>query len=211
MDSQNPKVFLNNVVEFGAATDEEAIMAHRHDFGVVLNELQLLGQGVEVGVCEGDYSFQILSHWKGRKLYSIDPWRAFGEEYQDVNNVSQELHERRYQAVKSRLASFKERSEIIRKTSLEGALLFENETLDFVYLDAQHSYEAVKADIQAWYPKLKKGGILSGHDYFDAVLDCGVFGVRQAVKEFAESQKLKIYISGETHESEIESWFVVKR
>lgn len=53
----------------------------------------------------------------------------------------------------------------LRMTSLEAAKLYQDESLDFVFLDASHKYEDIKADIEAWYPKVKPGGIFSGHDY----------------------------------------------
>jgi hypothetical protein len=62
--------------------------------------------------------------------------------------------------------------------SPEIADSFENESLDMVFLDANHAYESVIKDIDAWYPKVKKGGIFSGHDYIDSQP-----GVVKAVKE----------------------------
>jgi len=53
----------------------------------------------------------------------------------------------------------------IRATSVEAAALFEDDSLDAVFVDGDHTYPAVKADIEAWLPKLKKGGILCGDDY----------------------------------------------
>lgn len=53
----------------------------------------------------------------------------------------------------------------IRNTSYEASLLFENNTLDFVYIDANHTYEHVKNDILTWKEKLKSNGIMAGHDY----------------------------------------------
>lgn len=53
----------------------------------------------------------------------------------------------------------------VNKTSLEAAQEFNDESLDFVYIDADHSYKSVVEDIQAWKQKVKRGGILSGHDY----------------------------------------------
>ena len=49
-------------------------------------------------------------------------------------------------------------------TSVEASKLYENESLDFVFIDACHEYSCVKEDIIAWYPKIKKGGVLAGHD-----------------------------------------------
>lgn len=53
----------------------------------------------------------------------------------------------------------------IRKTSLEAVNSYDNRSLDFVFIDASHKYNDIKADILAWYPKVKKGGYLCGHDY----------------------------------------------
>lgn len=69
----------------------------------------------------------------------------------------------------------------IRMTSLEASMLYEDESLDFVFIDASHKYEDVLDDIKAWYPKVKKGGIFAGHDYPSWP------GVVQAVDEFFNS------------------------
>ena len=73
-----------------------------------------------------------------------------------------------------------------RMTTNEAAGLFKDESLDAVFIDADHSYEAVKMDIQNWMPKVRKGGILAGHDYNSAWP-----GVIKAVNEiFLEAQKI---------------------
>jgi predicted O-methyltransferase YrrM len=53
----------------------------------------------------------------------------------------------------------------VRLTSVEAAATYEDSSLDFVFIDADHSYESVREDIIAWWPKVKAGGIISGHDY----------------------------------------------
>lgn len=67
---------------------------------------------------------------------------------------------------------------VIKSCSWEAAALFEDNSLDFVFVDADHQYESVKKDIIAWYPKLKAGGIMAGHDYISK------FGVAEAVNSF---------------------------
>lgn len=53
----------------------------------------------------------------------------------------------------------------IKSYSWEAAKFFEDESIDFCFIDADHSYESVKKDILFWYPKVKKNGIIAGHDY----------------------------------------------
>jgi len=72
--------------------------------------------------------------------------------------------------------------------SATAADLFEDSSLDFVYIDADHSYAAVKSDLEAWYPKLKPNGILSGHDYGSAFKD----DVIKAVDEFLKLHNLQL-------------------
>ncbi len=62
-------------------------------------------------------------------------------------------------------ASFGIKPKIYQMTSKEASKLIKNETLDLVFIDAEHSYEAVKDDIKNWLPKIKAGGIICGHDY----------------------------------------------
>ncbi len=78
-----------------------------------------------------------------------------------------------------------ERFMIIPQPSEQAANIFDNNSLDFVYIDASHDYESVKQDLQLWYPKLKTNGIMAGHDY-------GWEGVKQAVDEFAKEKNLNI-------------------
>ena len=67
---------------------------------------------------------------------------------------------------------------MIRKSSFDAVNDFEDESIDIVFIDANHSYESVKNDIDLWLPKVKTGGVLSGHDY-----SISFFGVIQAVNE----------------------------
>ncbi len=77
--------------------------------------------------------------------------------------------------------------------------------LDFVYVDAQHHYEAVKQDIEMWAPKIRRGGILAGHDYLDGMVAGSLYGVRKAVGEFVDRTGVKLLVSREPNHP---SWFV---
>jgi hypothetical protein len=183
-----------------------AYLHSREHLAHVLNARRLLGEGAEIGVQDGLFSEALLNVWQGSRLYSVDPWRVFpGSWYVDVANVSRSEHDRRYDETTERLKRFGVRSCIRRQASNEAVEGFEDGQLDFVYLDAQHHYEAVKEDVALWYPKVRKGGLLAGHDYLDGHIPEGIFGVKSAVDEFVKAMGLKLAIS---HERKFKSWVV---
>jgi predicted O-methyltransferase YrrM len=75
-------------------------------------------------------------------------------------------------------------------SSLEASKLFNDDSLDFVFIDAAHDYDNVVADLKAWYPKIKKGGVLAGHDFYpDQPTWCDVY---KAVKDVFGTNYLEI-------------------
>jgi predicted O-methyltransferase YrrM len=88
---------------------------------------------------------------------------------------------------------FKQRACIIRDLSVEAAKLFPDETLDFVYIDAGHDKKSVNEDLNAWYPKVRTGGLIIGDDYFDGLFhleglpnSTTLVEVKSAVDDFAK-------------------------
>ena len=161
---------------------------------------------VEVGVQGGGFAAYMLKKTNPKQLFLIDCWV-----YQDPNiyddeeaNVSNDLQENLYQETKQRFAN-DSRVTVLRDFSKNAVSQFADESLDWVYIDANHSYDAAKEDIDLWWPKIKRGGILSGHDY--AVRP--FFGVVQAVNEFLIKNSLSF--SCLTVEEHIyDSWAVQK-
>jgi len=157
----------------------------RLELPVVLNARRLTGTAVEVGVDEGIFSEYLLEYWHGRKLLSVDPWLEMPpDEYTDTCNTPQATMEEKYESTKRRLVPFGDRSDIRRETSVEAAARVTPGSIDFVYLDARHSYEGVMEDLQVWFSLVRRGGLMAGHDYNDGVFVEGVHGVRSAVDEF---------------------------
>ncbi len=181
----------------------------RDEIPVLLNTRNLVGQGAEIGVRDGRFSDHLLETWKGT-LISIDPWLAFDpDEYVDRSNVSQEEQDHLYLETQVRLARHGERSEIWRLTSLEAAALIPDGSLDFAYIDARHDYESVLEDLAAWFPKVKPGGILAGHDYADIEFKENVFGVKSAVDEFFEARGIAVHCTDGPSAVELfPSWLV---
>lgn len=184
---------------------------NRGEIPRILNARGLVGDGAEIGVKCGQFSEFLLANWKGRRLRSVDPWREFDVNlYHDEDNVTQNEHELNYGITARRLAKFGDRSILMRMTSDEAAREIPDGTLDFVYLDARHDYESVKEDIALWYPKVKAGGVLAGHDYMDQeMIGDTMFGVKRAVDEFVAREHIaKLWVT--LREPIYKSWMIVK-
>jgi hypothetical protein len=176
----------------------------RKDFPHLLNELGLLDFAVEVGVHEGSFSDYILSNWDGKTLCSVDPWKHQEDVYQDASNVSQDEHDVAYRVCKERLGRFKKRSLILRMSSVAASTMHNDKVLDFVYLDARHDYRSVADDLAVWHPKVKKGGILAGHDFFNRKSRRNLVEVERAVRDHFYNTGYEIHQTDE----HCPSWYV---
>lgn len=171
----------------------------------LLRLLKFTGIGVEIGVASGWFSERILKFTQLSKLYSIDPWSRSPDEPIDAAHTST-LD--RYNDAVAALAPYGERSEILVLTSADAALAFEDESLELVYIDADHQYESVKQDIELWYPKLRVGGLFAGHDYSG---NC--HGVMKAVDEFFREHNLHLNLTecDEVNYWTVRSWYTLKK
>lgn len=138
----------------------------------------------ELGVAEGNFSRDMLNWPNVKKLYSVDLWGTINGQKGD-GGYEQEWHNANYNNAVRLLQPFGERSEILRGLTHEMSRHIEDESLDLLYIDADHSYKGVMNDLIAWFPKVKKGGYVSCHDYL-----MGHYGVNQAVKEFTSQNKI---------------------
>lgn len=119
--------------------------------------------GVEIGVFKGEFSRNILERWNGT-LYLIDPWRELSdEEYLDSSNHKN--HQDAFAQTMESIKGFESRAFMLRGLGEEMIHLFKDNSLDYIYIDGNHDYDHVKQDLKLWWPKLKAGGLLAGHDY----------------------------------------------
>lgn len=142
--------------------------------------------GVEIGVLNGNTSMRLLAERPLLTLIMIDPWEVpkKGSSYDlsddDNSQKSQEEHDEAYELTCKRVKEFGSRAVIYRAYSEDVAdVCYKNESIDFVFIDGDHSYEGVKKDIELWLPKIKKTGFISGHDYGHERLP----GVKKAVDQ----------------------------
>ena len=169
----------------------------------------------EVGVDHG-WNLTNLCKCQPDLAVAIDLWDS--SEYYDFYDKS--FHEKNYKEICRR--SIEENRCIlpIRLDSLKAIEIFHDGFFDFIYIDASHDYASVKKNLHAWWPKLRSGGIMGGHDYFDGVKDIDnsklriaapgttrlEFGVKSAVDEF-ELTSMKCVLKDENG---IDSWFLYK-
>lgn len=141
---------------------------------------------VEVGSWKGSSStymgVEIINSGKNIKFFCVDTWKGSDEHKDKTNNSYEPLLETEnglYDEFIKNITPVKSVITPIRLTSIEASKLFDDESIDFIMIDAAHDYDNVKNDILHWYPKMKKGGIMSGDDI------CWP-GVAQAVTEIFE-------------------------
>jgi hypothetical protein len=159
----------------------------------LLDALPTGGAGAEIGVWKGDFSARILEVVRPSRLHLIDPWQAipaeaykgarYGGKLTDGQAEMDELHDavlRRFE--RERRAGV---VDVHRLPSVDAAARLPDGELDFVYIDGNHRYEFVKADLEAYAPKLRPGGLLAGDDY--GVAGWWEDGVTRAVDEFVAS------------------------
>lgn len=133
----------------------------------------------EIGVYDGWFSNEILNH-NPAKLYMIDPWVHQGKNVypDDPSNMPDNAFNDQFNMVLEAYGQ-KENVEIVRDFSFFAAEHFANKSLDFVYIDAIHTFESVLCDMVTWYPKVADGGWLCGHDFTGRYI-----GVKAAVESF---------------------------
>lgn len=173
-----------NYLDFLQKAEDNGWSCYHHILPNLIKKFNL-SIGCEVGVASGSHSYKILRDTQVKKLYCVDPYKTYG----DPTNarLSQRTFDILYYKVKDRLSEFRERGHIIRAMSASSASYFKKHQLDFVFLDANHTYKHVKEDLTLWYEKVRPEGIIAGDDYATVHP-----GVPQAINEFFKAKNLTV-------------------
>ena len=145
METGTPR--LDNL-PFGVRQDRKRLAVLFAEFG--------MNEGVEIGVRHGDYSERLCKANPNLKLTCVDPWQL-------DNTWHGKRSEEIYNRTAARLSSYN--VELMRMTSMEAVSKFKKRSLDFVYIDGNHTFDYVCPDIIYWSEKVKTGGIIACHDY----------------------------------------------
>lgn len=120
-------------------------------------------QGAELGVHEGVTHFHLLDSCPNLNMIGVDIYTGKQSKWWD--------------SVSSKLTEYGDRSKFYKMDTVAAAKKVPDQSLDFIFIDAGHAYENVIADLRAWYPKIRSGGYVTGHD-------CNHPGVKRAIDEF---------------------------
>jgi hypothetical protein len=170
-------------------------MQSRNELGELFQKHNKLGKGAEVGCYLADFSKIISNNYTGI-IFAIDYFDKDDFLYcEDMEKSARKNIEG------TKIA-------ILKGKSTEVAERFNDGSLDWVYIDANHTYESAKEDIATWMPKVRKGGIVSGHDYIKDYKVSGIeFGVWRAVDELGITFNL---IHDTQSGADFASWWFIK-
>jgi hypothetical protein len=197
-DNRSPTCFRNSLLN------------SRDSLGRWLNYHDLTGEGVEVGVDEGHFAACVLNDWKGKKLHLVDSWESTAEPHNATTDRHQLEFDKLADKVRERFSwqIANGTVQVHRQPSIHAAASFGDGTLDWVYLDGDHSYQGVAADIRVWWPKLRDGGVLLGHDYLDGKHFNCWFGVKTAVDAWSHVNGLRVFTTCD--DGPAISWYIWK-
>jgi len=161
-------------------------------------------KGVEIGVADGRYSKILCENIPGLQLYCVDVWAPYLGNWRDQN-----AQDRAYTRAQETLKDFD--VTLIKETSVKASTMFKDECFDFVFIDGSHLFDHVMTDIILWSKKVRRRGIVAGHDYCHFT-DSGVV---EAVNKYCEVHKLELNLIGrykENHKDDRQpTWWYVKR
>jgi len=180
-------------------------------------------KGIEVGVSRGRNAYNMLESFPNLHLIGIDPWEAFEPEHVSRKFAAdffearprvrqhrvfrhifktQEYHEQNYEIAKATLEPFSDRIDLWRTTSQQASTQIGDETQDLVFIDGDHTQANI--DVPLWFAKVKRGGILCGHDYGNWHDWAGHWNVKPSVDKLCEDTGLSVRLF------RCHVWFVVK-
>ena len=165
--------------------------------------------GCEVGVARGSFSTLMFKGIPGLKMYLVDPY----EDYAGARKRRGKDHTEGEKVAREKMKGFD--AVFIKKPSETAFLDIPDNSLDFVYIDGNHKYDYVMLDILLWSRKVKKGGMVSGHDYYDSTNRVSKCAAKSAVDDFTRFHKIMPwYLTDKTAKvyraDRHASWFWIK-
>jgi hypothetical protein len=170
--------------------------------------------GAEIGVYRGIFTEKFCK--TGLKMYAIDPWIAYSGTGRTFKR--QAVQDAFYDETVTLLSKYNN-CVIIRKTSMGALELFDNNSLDFVYIDGNHDFRHIAEDLYEWEKKVRVGGVVSGHDYYHTPVYARnvICHVKPVVDAYVRQFEIKNFYlvgtvdpRGSNESDRYRSWFWIK-
>ena len=166
--------------------------------------------GCEVGVHNGANALNICKYIQGVKLYLVEPYADHScsiAKWGEYNKGNMSSHENAEKIAEAKLKDYN--VEWLKMFSEEAVNKIADNFLDFVYIDAEHSYDFIMLDVVLWTRKVRKGGIVSGHDYDYWKPDKPAM-VARAVNDYTSAHDITLYCTSRDGADRRPSWFFTK-
>ena len=179
--------------------------AGRDDLAQWLKELNFT-IGVELGVADGIYSEILAKQNPQMRLYGVDPYKP----YKGYKDYQRESTFNRLKAEAEKRLSGLPNYKFVYQFGVDALQHFHDDSLSFVFIDANHQEPYISEDIKAWHRKVKPGSIIAGHDYGQPRHDDGslMHDVQSAVQKFTSEHNIQPwFVLGK---DEVKTWLWVK-
>ena len=153
------------------------------EYTVLMKDLGFTS-GVEIGVYRGRFTQALKEANKDLNIIGVDAWRSY-KGYKDYEE--DDLANYSYSRAQERASKYG--FKLIRAWSLDAVKEFEDNSLDFVFIDGNHDFRHVTEDVDEWSKKVRPGGIVSGHDFFKNYHEG--YGVREALPAWCDANRIK--------------------
>jgi len=157
--------------------------------------------GVEIGVFEGDHALSLLENADISKLYLVDPYSMYDDNLEAIKHYGNDLPllSEAKQTAYDKLKKYKDKIVWVEEYSDKAAMVIPD-NLDFVYIDGNHQEEYVELDIKCYLDKVRSGGVVGGHDFYNGY-QRDHDGVVMAVTKFTAEHLL-------TLQAELPDWWI---
>ena len=161
----------------------------------MFNEMGV-SSGAEIGVWKGDMARAVLQGVPSiQKYYLVDPWKHQRDWNKPFNRDDKEFAEV-YNMAMNATEAWRDKREVLRGPSAEMSSKVPNNSLDFLYIDGDHTEKGTRTDVHSWWPKLRVGGAMYGDDFVDGFQHGTKFastGVKSVVTRFAKTSRSPLY------------------
>lgn len=207
MSDFDPTTFNWHEVDIGPMVQQPSIIRYRRDLFKLLHLFGLSGDAAEIGVAEGNFSRDMLA-WQIdhrnviQKLYMVDRWQCTPSVKGD-SSMPQSWHDKNLAKAQQQVAPFGDRAVFLRGESVVMAQQVPDHSLALLYIDGDHSYDGVTNDLNAWVPKVMRGGIVALHDFENPN-----YGVNQALRDYCRTHQKTIVSIPEDKPEDAGAYFI---